>query len=313
VRVRRAEQGGLGNKLNGTKDGIKAATRQTLVDFRNNHYTGPRTVLVGTGAVSQKELEQLAQQHLGDLSSAENRKNEADTRYVGGDIRLWNLRAGLFHAAWAVETSGAMSGDTVLFQLVTHIHGKYHRSQHELGQHAIHRLVKTYSNMDFGTPTNTPMPEKSIETMQSFHHSYADTGLVGMYVVGRQSKTNAHLARSMSETLDHSVNDFARLAAKSVDTTELLQAKVNFKAQLMYNCDGSHNTAKELARQVYLYGRKVPLEEMYARIDDIAPVNIQETLQHYLTNRKPVFSLYGYFYPTLSYDVLSSNVVKYAL
>jgi hypothetical protein len=57
----------------------------------------------------------------------------------------------------------------------------------------------------------------------------------------------------------------------------------------------------------------VPLEEMYARIDDIAPVNIQETLQHYLTNRKPVFSLYGYFYPTLSYDVLSSNVVKYAL
>lgn len=301
-------QGGLGNHIYGTADGIQAVNKESLAAFRSKYYTAGRTILAGSGAVSQEELEGLGKQFLGDLESKDADVPEA--RFVGGDIRLWNLRNSLYHGQWACEVMGAMSGDTVPLQLATHIHGHFHRSQHELGQHALHRLVKQYSSLDFGAPAASILHEKSIETMNSFMHQYSDTGLLGMSVVGRQVKSHAHCARSMSETLAYSASDFARISGRAVDSTELAQAKVNFKAQLMYNLDGTHNNAKDLAKQVHLYGRRVPLEEMFARIDDISPGNLQETLAHYFINRKPVYSLYGYFYPEFNYDMLYLNHCK---
>merc|ERR1712146_323247 len=85
----------------------------------------------------------------------------------------------------------------------------------------------------------------------------------------------------------------ARLGAKTVDEHELAQAKVSFKAQLMFNMDGAHNSAKDLARQTFLFGRRVPLEEWFERIDDISAGNVHETLGHYVIHRRPVLSFYG--------------------
>lgn len=305
-----SEQGGLGNNVNGTKLGISHVSADSLRAYRDKHITGPRTLLVGSGAVSHEELEAAATRHLGDMSNADN-KPAVEARYVGGDYRLWNLRTPMTHAAWGVETSGAVSSDTTIHQLLCHVHGPYERSQHELGNHAMHRLFKTYSNMDFGTPSNTPFPEKAIEITRPFHMSYEDTGLLGMYVVGRQLKTANGMARSMSDILDHSVSDYARMAGKVVEGSELEQAKVSYKAQLMFNMDGSTNSCQDIAKQVSYYGRRIPLEEMFARIDDVNGSNVQEVLQHYFIGRKPVYSLYGYFYPTMGYDVLQLNFNKY--
>lgn len=232
---------------------------------------------------------------------------------MGGDIRLWNLKTPLMHVAFAVETPGAMSGDTALLGLVPHIYGRFHRSEHELGQHAIHRLVKTHSNIDYGTPTNTPFHHKTVETMSPFHLTYEDTGLLGSYLVGRQMMSNPGLAKTMTDSLEAQMNDFARLGAKTVDEHELAQAKVSFKAQLMFNMDGAHNSAKDLARQTFLFGRRVPLEEWFERIDDISAGNVHETLGHYVIHRRPVLSFYGYFSGTPNYDMLKDNLCKYAL
>eukprot|EP00672_Neobodo_designis_P016372 CAMPEP_0174849530 /NCGR_PEP_ID=MMETSP1114-20130205/16508_1 /TAXON_ID=312471 /ORGANISM="Neobodo designis, Strain CCAP 1951/1" /LENGTH=487 /DNA_ID=CAMNT_0016083889 /DNA_START=38 /DNA_END=1501 /DNA_ORIENTATION=+ len=295
-------EGGLGNKLYGTPEGIQAVTKDALLEFRNKYYTAGRTIVVGSGAVSQKELEGLAQQFLGDL--ADKTVEVPETRFVGGDIRLWNVRNSTWHGQMGVETMGAMCGDTVPLTLVTHIHGHYHRSQHELGQHALHRLAKMYSSLDFGGNYTDIHHPKSIETLDSYYHQYSDTGLLGMKGAGRQVKSHPHYARSMGDIFGNAVWDWSRIARKAIDHTELAQAKVNYKAQLMYNLDGTHNNAKDLARQVHLYGRRVPLEEMFTRIDDLSPSNVQETLSHYFIDRKPVYSFYGYFYPEFGYDVL---------
>jgi predicted Zn-dependent peptidase len=286
------ETGGLGNSINGTQDGIAAVNAETLKGLRKALYCGPRMVLVGAGAVNHKELEALAQQYLGDLD-AKDSAPVIDTRYVGGDIRLSNHKIGLAHQMWAVETTGASSGDMTVLQLATQIHGNWHRSQHELANHSFQRLIKNFSSLDFGANAGFPLSEKAPELTTTFLHQYEDTGLFGGYVVGRNLNQTKGLNRMAAEALEIAISDYGRLAKKGIDQTEFEQAKVNLKAQLLFNTDGATNTAKELGHQTIYYGRRMPLEEAYARIDDVTASNLQEVLQHYFLDRKPVFSIYG--------------------
>ena len=304
------ETGGLGLTPTGTTRSVDGLSVNDLKDFRSAHFTGPRTLLVGSGAVNHTQLEKLAQSFLGDLPSI-SKKPIISSRFVGGDMRLWNLRFKTAHIAWAFETCGASCADVVPLTLSTHIHGGFHRSQHELGQHAIHRVMKTFSSLDHGTPTNTPFPEKAIETLNSFSHFYEDTGLVGQYVVGRPAQTGPGDASSMYQLLQLSMVDFTRLAQKCVYDRELDQAKVNYKAQLLFNADGATNSNLDIGNQVLSIGRRVPLDEMYARIDDVTPTNVQETLQHYFYSRRPVLSMLGYLYPLPGYDALCFWMWKY--
>lgn len=294
------ENGGLGLSVKGTEDGIKAVTRDSIEQFKKTHFTASRMMLVGAGGVKHGELEAAAQQYLGDVADA--KKPAPNSRYVGGDFRLWNLRMKLAHVAWGFETCGAASGDTTALQLATHIHGSFHRSQHELGQHAIHRAIKVFSSMDFGTPTQTPFPEQAPETVTSFLKQYEDTGLCGMYFVARPWATGPGWAGSVHDILQYTMLEWSRLAQKAIHDQELTQAKVNMKSQLLFNQDGSTNTFEDIGRQVFHYGRRVPLDEMYARIDDITATNMQEVLQHYYYGRRPVMSCNGYLYIIPGYD-----------
>lgn len=289
------QDGGLGLSVNGSEAGIANVTPATLREFKAKQITGPRMSLIGAGAVKHSELEQYAQQFLGDMD-ATNNKSLPCTRYVGGDYRLWNLRMKTAHLAFAFETMGAASGDVLALELATHIFGNFHRSQHELGNHAIHRTMKVFSSMDFGTPTNTPMPEQGIESVTSFYEKYEDSGLAGMVINCRPWQTGPGWAGNLQDYLQYTMLEWARLAQKMVQEQELDQAKVNMKSQLLFNQDGSTNSFEDIGKQVQLYGRRVPLEELFARVDDITPTNTWEVLQHYYYARRPVVSMYGYIY-----------------
>ena len=301
---------GLGAPLYGFEENIKKISRDTLLEHRAKHIVGSRIVVVGSGGVSHTELEKAATQYLGDLPRGDTAK-PTSTRYVGGEMRLWNLRFKTCHSMFAVETCGAVCEDSLPLQLVAQITGNYHRSQHELGQHALHRSLKMFSSMDFSGPTNTHLPEKCIEVANSFVKQYSDSGLMGMYLVTRPCQVAPGDATSIWECLQVSVNEWARLSQKILHETEAEQAKVNLKAQLLFNMDGSLNSAEDIARQVRLFGRRVPLEEMYARIDDITPNNMQETLYHYFFAKRPVYSNMGYTYPLPQYDMTQFWTYKF--
>lgn len=304
------DDGGLGLSLNGTHQGIQAVSEKELDTFRTTHFTGPRMLLVGSGAVNHGELEKYGEQFLGDVSNANN-KPKPNARYVGGDYRLWNLRMKTAHIAWAVETMGAASGDNTALQLATQIHGGFHRSQHELAQHAVQRATKVFSSIDFGTTSSAGFPCEAPETTTGFFNQYEDTGLVGQYIVARTYKTAPDLANSLWDILQYSMCDWARLAQKSVHNQELDQAKVNMKSQLLFNQDGATNSFEDIGKQVLHFGRRVPLDEMYARIDDITPTNLMEVLQHYYYARRPVVSAYGYIYIFPAYDGICHWTWKY--
>lgn len=303
---------GLGTPLYGTEKGLSAVTPAGLKEYRTNCVAGSRLVVVGAGGVDHTALEKAAQSHFGDLAKGSTTiPSLPESRYVGGEYRLWNLRYKTVNTAWAFQTCGAACEDNVPLALACEIPGSFHRSQHELGQHAMHRVLKTFSSLDHSTPTNTHFNEKCIEIANPFLLSYKDEGLCGMYVVGRPATGGPGDAGVMVEVIQYTIAEWCRFAQKMLHEHEFAQAKVNLKAQLLFNMDGSANSAQDIGRQVLHLGRRVPLTEMYDRIDDTTATNVQEVLQHYFYGRKPVFSYLGYLSQIPNYDWTQHWTYKY--
>eukprot|EP00758_Cryptobia_borreli_P003686 Tbor_TRINITY_DN3915_c0_g1::TRINITY_DN3915_c0_g1_i1::g.847::m.847/K17732/PMPCB, MAS1; mitochondrial-processing peptidase subunit beta len=301
---------GLGNPLYGTEEAINKVDKTSLEKFRKANYNPRRFVLVGTGAVEHTALETSAKAHFGDMYDTPT-PTLAEHRYVGGDIRLWNLRMKTVHLAWGFETCGAKCEDSIPLSLAGQVFGNFHRSQHEMGQHAMHRVLKTFSSQDHSTPTNTHFPEQAIETCNPFITQYHDTGLCGMAFAARPYQTGPGDAGSTQEIWQYTMAEWCRMTQKLMHTQELEQAKTNYKAQQLFNMDGSTNSCQDIGRQVIHYDRRIPLDEVYARVDDITVNNVQETLQHYFFARKPVYSMLGYTYPLANYDWSSMWTYKY--
>jgi predicted Zn-dependent peptidase len=300
---------GLGNQPLATELAVNNLNKDTLLKFRAETRTAPRMVLVGAGAVNHTQLDNLAKEHFSGLSN--NLKPKQEVRFVGGDYRLWNLRFKTCHMMWGFETCGANSGDVVPLHLSAQIHGRYHRSEHEMGQHAISRVFKMYSSIDHGGPTTTHFPPEAIEGYQTFYKTFSDTGICGMYIVGRPWAIHkGHNGDSCLAILQYSLFEWTRMSHRQIHQNELEQAKVNYKSQLLFNMDGSTNTVEDIGRQMLHIGRRVPLTEMYARIDDVTPNNVMETLQHYYFARKPVFSFNGYIYILPNYDWLQQMTYR---
>lgn len=301
---------GIGTTLYGLQDDIKAITRTHLEEIRKKHNVGSRITVVGAGKVNQTELEAAAKQYFGDLPKGDKNKAE-QTRYTGGECKLFNLRYKTCHTMWAFETCGAACEDSLALQLCTGITGNYHRSQHELGQHGLHRALKMFCGHDQCGPTNTNLHEKALEICNAFNKQYSDTGLCGGYFVTRQMPTGPGDATSHMEFWQVIMAEYCRMSQKLLHNVELEQSKVNLKAQLLYNMDGTSNSAEDIARQVQLYGRRIPLTEWYARIDDITSTNVQEVLNHYFYAHMPVYSHMGYTYPLPGYDWSHHWTYKY--
>lgn len=189
--------------------------------------------------------------------------------------------------------------------------GNYHRSEHELSNHALGRTMKVYSSMDYGGPTRTPFPEQALEVANGFSRFYEDTGLVGMYLVGRPYQTGPGCDSAMQDIMQYSMAEWCRMSQKTIGDHELDQGKINFKSQLLFNQDGSSNTFKDIGRQLFHHGRRVPLDELFARIDDVTSDNVMEVMQHYFYSRRPVVSIMGQVYPLPNYDWMSYWTYKW--
>ena len=55
------QQTGLGRTILGSAENVRTITRENLAEYIKTHYTAPRMVLVGAGAVDHDELVKLAQ------------------------------------------------------------------------------------------------------------------------------------------------------------------------------------------------------------------------------------------------------------
>ena len=90
----------------------------------------------------------------------------------------------------------------------------------------------------------------------AFHMPYSDTGMFGLYA-GTDAADAPELMRVVVDEIGN--------AAETLNEAEVARAKAQMKAGLLMALESSGARVEQLARQMFAYGRPIPLDEIVAQ------------------------------------------------
>jgi predicted Zn-dependent peptidase len=116
--------------------------------------------------------------------------------------------------------------------------------------------------------------------IEANYHTFADTGYWQIYF-GSESK-------NIKKTLTLIDKELDKLREKTLSTSQLLQAKRQYKGHLALGMDVNSGVMQGLGKSMLAFGQLDTIAEMHHAIDKISAQEIQELAQKYF--RKEVIS-----------------------
>ena len=268
----------LGLTILGPEKNIaRVIDRQMITDFVRQHYTGPRMVLVGAGAVEHTELESLAQKYFGDLPANVDKGENQPAVYTGGQYTMWSKQLPTVHLAAAFPTCGIGHDDVYTLQVMQHLMGAYSKANRDMLSKQRFRAAQCLgvNITDTAGKLVGREPDPRIEVMNPFFTPYVDTGLMGVYLVGYPGDGN------IQTHLNSISNFFTDLCTTKLSESDLQLAESNLKAALVLNVDGTTNVAEDIGRQILHNGRRIALTEYFDAIDAVSAEDVMRVMNTY--------------------------------
>eukprot|EP00227_Mantoniella_beaufortii_P007609 CAMPEP_0197592636 /NCGR_PEP_ID=MMETSP1326-20131121/15199_1 /TAXON_ID=1155430 /ORGANISM="Genus nov. species nov., Strain RCC2288" /LENGTH=502 /DNA_ID=CAMNT_0043158357 /DNA_START=31 /DNA_END=1539 /DNA_ORIENTATION=+ len=271
------QQTGLGRTILGPAENVRSITKANLADYIKTHYTAPRMVLVGTGAVDHDELVAAAEKAFGGLPTAgadvKTLVKEDPAHFTGSDVRIRDDDMTTTSFCVAFQGASWTSPDAVPLMVMQAMLGSW--DKHSPGaKHAASPLAARISSNNLAN------------SFMAFNTNYSDTGLFGVHV---STDAKAHLddvAFCVMMELQDLIYD-----PKAMDVTRAKQA---LKASLLLHSESSSSAAaEEIGRQLLTYGRRIPRAELFARIDAVTPETVKATAWKYIRDQCPAIAAIG--------------------
>lgn len=227
----------IGRNILGTAETVKAAASPMLGAYLDRHYRGPAMVIAAAGAVSHDQLVELAGRSLGDLAG-EAGPSPVGATYAGGEVR---------------EERDLMESQIMLgFQGVPYGHEDFYTAQ----------ILSSIIGGGMSSRLFQEVREKRglCYSIYAFHWSFADTGVFGVHAATGPEDVQ----RLMPVVVDELVR-----ATEGITDKEVLRARAQLRAGLLMTLESPAARAGQLARQLLLFGRIIPPDELVARIETI--------------------------------------------
>jgi predicted Zn-dependent peptidase len=224
----------MGRPTLGTEDTVRAIGQDTLRGYLARHYAPDRMVVAAAGAIGHDALLDLVATHFRDLPAGGATPPDP-ARYQGGEFRE-DQDLDQVHIVLGFE--GVPYRDPLHYpvMLLSTLLGGGMSSR--LFQEIRERRGLVYAISAFSTP---------------FH----DSGLFQIYA-GTGEDQAAELVPATLEEL--------RRVRHDVTAEELDRAKAQLRASLLMSLESTGSRCEALARQVFVHGRVIPVEETKARI-----------------------------------------------
>ncbi|KAL3680175.1 hypothetical protein R1sor_023131 [Riccia sorocarpa] len=273
----------LGRTILGPADNVRSITRENLKDYISTHYSGPRMVIAGAGAVDHDQLVKLVEEKFTKLSTnstttAELIKSEPAV-FTGSEVRIRDDDVPLAYFAVAVKGAAWTDPDSIPLMVMQTMLGSWNKSA-GAGKHMGSEMAQKIAANDLA------------ENVMAFNTNYSDAGLFGVYAVAKPEGLN-----DLAYCIMH---ELARLIYR-VDEDDLARARNQLKACLLLHLDGSSPIAEDIGRQLLTYGRRVPLAELFARIDAVDADTVKRVASRFIFDKDVAVAAMGPTYELPDY------------
>lgn len=250
----------LGRPVLGETHTVSALRRDSLWDYLRAHYGPQQMVVAAAGAVEhQRFVEMAAAAFTHEGFSCNGATDPAD--YQGGDRReARDLEQ--VHLLLGFDGVGYLDDDYYTLSALSTLFGGGMSSR--LFQEVREKRGLVYS-------------------VYSFHSAFLDGGLFGIYA-GTGEKEVRELVPVVCDEL-------AKLTL-GVSEQELDRARAQLRASLLMSREKSSARAEQLAQQLLIYGRPIPVEESLEKIAAVTPADIERVARRLLVSA-PTFTAIG--------------------
>ncbi len=251
----------VGRSILGTRETVRSFDRRKLAAYLARNYRAPDMVVAAAGAVDHRAVVEEVERRFASFAGPPAPVPEA-ARFVGGsNIEARELEQ--VHVALAMP--GLPQRDPGLFslQVFTSVLGGGMSSR-------LFQEVREIRGLCY--------------SIYAFHAPYSDTGMFGLY-----AGTDANDVPELMRVVVGEITG----AAETVTEAEIARAKAQMKAGLLMALESSSARTEQLARQMFAWGRPIPLDELIVRIDGVTVESVRAAGRALIARGRPAVAALG--------------------
>lgn len=253
----------IGRAILGTPETVLSFSPGEIRNYLSRNYTTDRMFVVAAGAVEHERFVRQVEERFASLPIAPSVPPVIETaRYSGGDVR---------------ETRDLMDA-----QVLLGFEGKaYHARDFYCSQILANILGGGMSSRLF---QEVREHRGLCYSIYAFHWGFSDTGIFGVHA--------ATGGENLPELMPVIFEELRRSSDK-IDQQEIERARAQIRAQLLMGQESPAARAGQIARQMMLYGRPIPNEELMERLAGITTERLTDLAGRLFFDTVPTLSAIG--------------------
>ena len=262
----------VGRSILGTVETVSGFSRESLSGYMGRHYAADEMVVAAAGKVDHRQLVDLAERQFGDLKPGTPQTLSA-AEYRGGEMRC-NRKFEQVHLTFGFPGVSFLDERFFAMQVMSTILGDGMSSR--LFQEVRENRGLAYS-------------------VYSFTAALMDGGMFGVY---------AGTSPEQADELVTVIADQVRRMSDGPETREFARARAQIKAGTLMALESSSGRVEQMARQLQMFGRIIPLDEIVERIDAVTPEAVADMAGLLLTGGDPTMAAVGPLKQLPDYDTV---------
>ncbi|WEZ85256.1 pitrilysin family protein [Rhizobium sp. 32-5/1] len=253
----------IGRPILGTPDTVLSFTPDQIRAYLDRNYTTDRMFVVGAGALDHDSFVRQVEDRFSSLPQTPASPPVSEVaQYTGGDVRedrdLMDAQVLL-----GFEGKAYHARDFYCSQILANILGGGMSSR-------LFQEVREHRGLCY--------------SVYAFHWGFSDTGIFGVHA----ATGGENLPELMPVILDE-----LRKSSMKIEQQEIDRARAQIRAQLLMGQESPAARAGQIARQMMLYGRPIPNEELMERLSGITVERLTDLAGRLFFDTVPTLSAIG--------------------
>jgi len=270
----------IGRSILGTPQTVQAFSPSQIRSYLNRNYTADKMILVAAGAIDHDTIVRLAEEAFASVpqSPADN-ANKIQARYTGGEYQeIRNLMDAQILIGF--EGKAYHPRDFYASNILANVLGGGMSSR-------LFQEIREHRGLCY--------------SVYALHWGFSDTGVFAVHAATGEEDVPELVPVIIQEL---------RKVAENVEEPEIDRARAQFRAGLLMAHESPAARASQIARQMLLFGRPIPSEELMDRLANITPQRLTGLAERLFFNRPVTLSAIGPLDRMISLDELSLELMS---